>query len=250
VVGRASSTVVLPRWVVLLLVGACVAGLVAIAFLLGRVTAPPPRSAATGTVEAGRSAPAASSEATPGDVPAPAGSSGAVRDVPPSAKALESERKGVPDGHSAAGGELAPAPPASGNPDGAAVAAYFARMDAVAAQVKAAQDPEALARTILDQTLSGNMSGFDELIATQRALQARMAEVLPPSSCREHHQRSLRLIARAIALLQRTRDAVAGKEPSALASMATEGKAIEEEAKATDALANDLRRAVGLPVVP
>ena len=123
-------------------------------------------------------------------------------------------------------------------------------MDVVAAQVKAAQDPQALARTILDQTLSGNMSGFEDLIATQRALQARMAEVLPPGSCREHHQRSLRLVGRAIALLERTRDAVAGKNTSDLASVATEGQAIEEEARATDALANDLRRAAGLPLVP
>jgi hypothetical protein len=98
--------------------------------------------------------------------------------------------------------------------------------------------------------LSGNMSGFEELIATQRALHARMAEVLPPAACREHHQRSLRLIGRAIALLERTRDAVAGRNTSDLASVATEGHAIEEEARATDALANDLRRAAGLPLVP
>ena len=32
--------------------------------------------------------------------------------------------------------------------------------------------------------------------------------------------------------------------------MATEGRAIEEEARATDALASDLRRAAGLPPVP
>jgi hypothetical protein len=32
--------------------------------------------------------------------------------------------------------------------------------------------------------------------------------------------------------------------------MASEGRAIEEEARATDALANDLRRAAGLPPVP
>ena len=37
----------------------------------------------------------------------------------------------------------------------------------------------ALPRTILDQTLSGNMSGLKDLITTQRALQARMAVVLP-----------------------------------------------------------------------
>jgi hypothetical protein len=51
-------------------------------------------------------------------------------------------------------------------------------------------------------------------------------------------------------VLERTRDAVAGKNPSDLASLATEGHAIEEEARATDALANDLRRAAGLSAVP
>ncbi len=134
--------------------------------------------------------------------------------------------------------------------EAAAVTAYFTQMDAVAAQVKATQDPEAMARTIIDQTLSGNMSGFDELIATQRALQARMRQVQPPSVCRDHHERSLRLVDRAIALLERTRSAVGSRNTSDLASVATEGHAIEEEARATDALANDIRRAAGLPVVP
>ncbi len=185
-------------------------------------------------------APTGAGESAPDDLPAPAGS--------PEGSLTPAVRR--------AGGRRArwpcarPGPIGRRRPDAAAVAAYFTRMDAVAAQVKATQDPEALARTILDQTLSGNMSGFDELITTQRALQARMAEVLPPAACREHHQRSLRLIGRAIALLERTRDAVAGKNPSDLASVATEGHAIEEEARATDALANDLRRAAGLPVVP
>jgi hypothetical protein len=123
-------------------------------------------------------------------------------------------------------------------------------MDAVADMVRAAQDPQALARNVLDQTLSGNMSGIEGLIAAQRTLQTRMAEILPPPPCREHHQRSLRLIGRAIALLERTRDTVVGKNPSDLAGLATEGSAIEEEARATDALANDLRRAAGLPAGP
>ena len=239
--GPASSTVALPRWVVGLLVGACAACLLAIAFLLGRVTTPVPPAAATGAEVAGQAAPTGSGEATPDDVPTPAGTSGTSPQVPPSS---------VPDGGEAAGRGPAPAPPAGGHADTAAIADYFARMDAVAARVKAAQDPEALARTVLDQTLSGNMGGIEDLIATQRALQARMAEILPPPPCREHHQRSLHLIGRAIALLERTRDALAGKNPSDLASAATEGRAIEEEAKATDALANDLRRAAGLPLVP
>ena len=242
----ASTTVALPRWVVGLLVAACAVCLVAVAFLLGRVTAPVPPAAATGAEVAERAAPGVSGETTrpttarhPRERPRPP-----LTSRPPVVSEPARRWPGTCPARPPAG------PSAGGDPDAAAVAAYFTRMDAVAAQVKAAQDPQALARTILDQTLSGNMSGFEDLIATQRTLQARMAEVLPPAPCREHHQRSLRLIGRAIALLERTRDAVAGKNPSDLASVATEGQAIEEEARATDALANDLRRAAGLPLVP
>jgi hypothetical protein len=243
----ASTTVALPRWVVALLVTACAVCLVAVAFLLGRVTAPAPPVAASGAEVATGPAPTVARASAPDGRPAPAGSPEASPDALPSriAEPAEAGGRGLAPASSAGAGSAA-----GGHPDAAAVAAYFTRMDAVAAQVKATQDPEALARTILDQTLSGNMSGFEELITTQRALQARMAEVLPPAPCREHHQRSLRLIGRAIALLERTRDAVASKNPSDLASMATEGHAIEEEARATDALANDLRRAAGLPAVP
>jgi len=244
----ASTTVALPRWVVALLVTACAVCLVAVAFLLGRVTAPAPPAAATGTkVATGAEAATGAGASTPDDRPAPAGPSEASPDALPSRapEPAEAGGQGLAPASSASAGS-----PAGGHPDAAAVANYFTRMDAVAAQVKAAQDPEALARNILDQTLSGNMSGIEGLIGTQRTLQARMAEVVPPPPCREHHQRSLHLIGRAIALLERTRDTVAGKNLSDLAGLATEGSAIEEEAKATDALANDLRRAAGLPAVP
>lgn len=137
-----------------------------------------------------------------------------------------------------------------GDADAAAVAAYFGQMDEAGAAARAGQDPQALARSVLDQTLAGNMDGIDGLIATQRALEARMKQVAPPPSCREHHQRSLGLVGRAIGLLVRTRDAVGSQDVSGLASVATEGRAIEEEARATDALANELRRAAGLPRVP
>lgn len=234
-------SVTLPRWALALLVAACAAGLAGVAFLLGRVTAPAPalepQAATADSDSALEASPSGALEdveaATVGEEinPSPSASPWPLTDVP-----------GPPSDR--------PGPPAGGEADAAAVAAYFTQVDALGAQARAAQDPRALAQGILDQALSGNMSGVESLIATQRALQEKMAEILPPPSCREHHQRSLRLIGRAIALLERTRDAVAGKSPSDLGAMATEGRAIEEEARATDALASDLRRAAGLPPAP
>lgn len=229
---RPAPTVALPRWVLGLLVGACAVCLVAVAFLLGRVTAParpaaPPRVEAAGPSTAPRASD--SSRLPPTELPGDG----------------KATAEGLAPGASARAGR-----PAGGGPDAAAVADYFRQMDAVAAESKASQDPQSLAKNVLDQTMSGNMDAIDGLLATQRALETRMGQILPPPSCREHHQRSVRLIGRAIALLERLRDAMAGQGASDLGSVATEGRAIEEEAKAVDALANDIRRANGLAPVP
>jgi len=222
------STVALPRWLVGLLVGASAVCLVAVAFLLGRVTAVAPTR-----IEAARAATAAA--------------------APDAGRA---QPAGAANTRSASDPQLDAAPPASaqppigGSPEAAAVAAYFRQMDAIAAEAKSSQDPQTLARSVLDQTLSGNMGAIDGLIATQRTLEARLAQIVPPPSCREHHQRSLRLFGRAVAMLERTRGAMASPGDSDLGGVAAEGRAIEEEARALDALANDIRRAAGLVPVP
>ena len=222
------STVALPRWVVGLLVGACAVCLVAVAFLLGRVTAPAQATAPTGVEAAGPSTPAGVSDA-----------SRAPSTVLPDAG--ETPGQGLAYGPSA-GAE----PPAGGGPDAAAVAAYFSQMDAVSAEAKTSQDPQALARSVLEQAMSGNTSAIEGLIATQRSLETPLGQIAPPPSCREHHQRSVRLFGRAIALLERTHDVMSGQGAADLAGVAGEGRAIETEAKALDSLANDLRRAAGL----
>lgn len=225
------STVVLPRWVVGLLVGVCAVCVVAVAFLVGRVTAPAPP------------APPRAGETADPSTPARAETSG----IEPSA---------VADGGESTAPRVASNPaartagPAGAGPDAVSVAAYFRQMDAVAAEAKASQDPQALARSVLDQAMSGDSGAIEGMIATQRSLEARLGQIVPPPSCREHHQRSVRLFARAIALLERTRDAMAGQGSPDVAGLATEGRAIEAEARAVDALASDLRRSAGLPPVP
>jgi hypothetical protein len=234
------STVALPRWVVGLLVGGCALGVVTVAFLFGRVTAPAP---STGPKHIDAGGPRTDAEGAY----ASRAASGAV----PDAGAPSSPGPAFGQGLAAdAGAGSAPAARTEDRAgvavDAAAVAAYFRQMDAVAADAKISQDPQALARSVLDQALSGNMGSIDTLIATQRSLQTRMAQIAPPPSCREHHERSVLLFARSVALLDRTRAAMTGQGATDLTSVAVEGRAIEEEARAVDAMANDLRRAAGL----
>jgi hypothetical protein len=227
---------VLPRRIVGLLVGACAVLLATVIFLLGRATAPAPPAVPT-ELAAGGSTPAA----------APRSPASSPRADSAGARPTETPDYGTATEYS--GAPVAISQPGGGGADAAAVAAYFTEMEAIAREAKTGQDPQALASSILDQATSGNMGAIDGLIATQRALGARLERIVPPPSCREHHQRSVRLFGRAIALLERTREATTGQGLSDLGSVASEGRAIEQEARAVDALANELRRAAGLPPV-
>lgn len=219
----------------MVLVGTCVLSLAGVAFLLGRATAPSsPHASQPRSAQA--DSPHAATEPSPTDPTASAAGTGM------SAPAVE-----APPAEEPKTLDLAVPAPAGAAVDGG-VAAYFAQMDALSAEAKASQDPQAVARTILDQAISGNMSGIDELITRQRTLAVRLGQVQPPPACREHHERSVRLFGRAIALLEKTRDAIGG-QPADIAGAASEGRAIEAEAKALDALANDIRRSAGLPPV-
>jgi hypothetical protein len=236
------STVALPRWVLGLLAGGCALGVVTVAFLLGRVTAP--ASTASRHIDGG------GPRTDAGGAYASRAASGAVPNasVPPSPG--PDFGQGLAADAGASSGRAARTEDREGAAaDAAAVAAYFGQMEAVAAEAKTSQDPQALARSVLDQALSGNMGSIDALIASQRSLQTRMAQVVPPPSCRAHHERSVLLFARSVALLDRTRSAMTGQGTTDLSSVAVEGRAIEEEARAVDAMANDLRRAAGLAPV-
>ena len=244
------STVALPRWAVGLLVGTSALSILAVTFLLGRATAPGPPAAPAGTEAAAPSpgdvsdAPRGLTGVLPADQPTPP----IVHD-PPAGTAVPSagELEAPAVGRDPAAGALDAS--ASGL-DAAAVAAYFGQMDALSAEAKTTQDPQAVARSVLEQAMSGNTSAIEGLIATQRSLETRLGRIVPPPSCREHHQRSVRLFGRAIALLERTRDVMSGQATADLAGVAGEGRAIETEAKALDSIANDLRRAAGLATVP
>jgi len=236
------STVALPRWVAGLLVGGCALGVVAVAFLLGRVTAPAPSTAAKHIDIAGPRTDAAGAYASR--------AASGVPDAGLPSSPSPAFGQGLASDAGAGSGPAARTQDRVGTAaDAAAVAGYFRQMDAVAAEAKTSQDPQALARSVLDQALSGNMGSIDALVASQRSLQTRMAQVVPPPSCREHHERSVLLFARSVALLDRTRAAMTGQGTTDLSAIAVEGRAIEEEARAVDAMANDLRRAAGLPPV-
>jgi hypothetical protein len=127
------------------------------------------------------------------------------------------------------------------------VVRYFAQVDAIQAEAKAATgDPEALAQLILKHATDGDMTEFDTLLQAQRGLADRLRAVVPPAPCAEHLQKSVAAVDDGIAILQKTRDALVSHDFASLSTLTTVGQDLERRAHEVDALGAALKKRFAL----
>jgi hypothetical protein len=120
-------------------------------------------------------------------------------------------------------------------------------VDAIQAKAKTATgDPEALAQLILKHATDGDMTEFDTLLSTQRALADRLRAVAAPAPCAEHLRQSVSAIDDGIAILQKTRDALVKQDFSSLTSLTAAGQDLERRAREVDATGAALKKRFGL----
>lgn len=225
-----SRTVQIPRGLLAALVTALALAVLIAVFLLGResagskapvATTLPPASIATAP-EAGTPA-----SSFPFPAEAPPGST-----VPAAALPLP----------------LPGAAPAAdpGVPEREEVTRYFQESESVQARAKYWSDPQALARTLLEQASSGNTSAFDDLVRSQQQARLEMERLTPPSACAEYHRRSLNVMAEGLTLLEQVQGAMSGGDPGGLQHLAEKGRELEQEARAIDELGKGIRLRFGL----
>jgi hypothetical protein len=101
-----------------------------------------------------------------------------------------------------------------------AVAAYFARVDAV--QVEGSGDPTAFAQGILAGIQSEDFSQIDKLVADAKAALNQAGGIRPPSVCAEYHRRLLEALKESVAGLQSFRTAIEKHDPDAVLSVANQ----------------------------
>jgi hypothetical protein len=126
------------------------------------------------------------------------------------------------------------------------VARYFREVEAIQSRAKSTGDPEDLARTMLEQGVKGDASGFNGLAAANRGVLDSLRGVAVPEPCREHHRLTLGLLEESIALLDRVKGQLQGGDESSLAALPARGRELEQKAKDVDALATDIKRRFGL----
>lgn len=213
--------------------------LLAIAFLLGRISAKPAVVASPApVVDSPRPAPPSNETPAVSD----AATETALTALLP---ATESSTVAAPFR------ENAPPPvpaPSLNHPalsaDQQQIAAYFNQVDRI--EDMGAGDPQAFAASMVQSMSSGAFSGFDDLLVKARAQRQRLQTISPPRACVEHHRLALTLSADSVAMLERLKAALVKGDSSALMTIATEGKALETQTNRLKAMAEAIRRQAGL----
>ena len=140
-------------------------------------------------------------------------------------------------------------PPAAPLPepgDGAAVQAYFMRIDALGGGVMMGDNSQDMAEKLLASAVGGDMSGFDAMIkvADSAATAARATSV--PAACAHFHSELLGMIDASVKLMNGLKNAIAKNDTGALTSIALSANSIQSRANALAAEEKQIKARFGL----
>jgi|CXWL01.1.fsa_nt_gi hypothetical protein len=233
------------RPLIVALAGALGAALLTIAFLIGRLTAPPAATTAAAPMpwippvtSASPLAEASSEPITTTSLPAASVGEGLI---PATAGVAPPSRLDIPLPPTIG----ASTPPSStSSPEASKIAAYFQQVDGM--QDMGVGDPQTFAASLLKSVSSGDFSAFDELLGKARAQRQRLQAIAPPQACGEHHRLALTLSADSVTMLERLKAALMKGDSMALMTIATEGRVLETQASQLKNLGETIRRQAGL----
>ncbi len=225
------------------LAGALGLALLAIAFLLGRISAKPAVVAVATPPAAMAAAPSESVAILPSPVAAISEASNAPLPVPEPTHswALGREIASTVTAIAAPAPTLPRLAPSADQPQ---IAAYFNQVDRI--EDMGAGDPQGFATSMVQSMSSGDFSGFDELLSKARAQRQRLQSISPPRACVEHHRLALTLSGDSVAMLERLKAALLKNDPTALMAIATEGKTLETQANQLKSMGESIKRQAGL----
>jgi len=235
---RSPATIEIPRAWLAALGGGLLLALLLIAFLVGRESARPE----TGAPKTGV---AAQSQVAAGMDDQRAAGEAARSEIDQGQLAPEREPEPVDD-TLASPQEAAPTAAARQDPQRAVVAAYFTQIEGYEQQAKYWSDPKELAMSVLSQGAQGDTSGVATLLTAQRTALAHVESMSVPPLCREHHERTVAVLRRAVKLLETIQGTLGSGNIDGLLALSGDATRLESDTRAVDALAAKIKAEVGL----
>lgn len=212
--------------------------LLAVAYLLGRVSASAPAPQAQVATPAAAS-PAASVEPIPTAPPFVPFDPPSAGPAPPASRPAQAEP--VPPAPAPAAPTAAPADPLRG-----AVAAYLAAVDDLQPG-KRGVDAQSMGNEMAAALAKGDLSGLDELIRDTESARQRLSALSPPAPCLPFHRESLASLSDALEMLRTLKKAVSSGDPVAqLAEVSSKATSLQGRSEALRKAEQELRERYGL----
>ncbi len=127
-----------------------------------------------------------------------------------------------------------------------AVRQYFDDLDRAASSVPSGVDPEAMAGQLLEQIMTGDFSGLDDLAATQQLVIDNIKQVHTPRPCKEHHRRTVATMEGGRDMLSDMRTALETEDMTKIMFMAMQAQTLMSDAEEVDRLGEELKQKYGI----
>jgi len=126
----------------------------------------------------------------------------------------------------------------------AAARDYFSRMQAIQS-VASTNDTSEFANKLLTASMTGDSSGFDDLVKVMQAGAARARAVTPPACCVEYHQRLLGMLGESTRMVEQLKAAIGKSDSTALTALAASASALQTRASALEDEAGQIKARLG-----
>ncbi|MEO7731945.1 MAG: hypothetical protein ABIY55_13300 [Kofleriaceae bacterium] len=135
------------------------------------------------------------------------------------------------------------APPSTD--DTAAARSYFTQMQAIQT-VSGSTDTNEAANKLLTASMTGDTSGFDELIKAAQAGAAQARAIQPPPCCVAYHEHLLSLLGESVTMVQQIKRAMATNDATSLSALAASGSSLQTRASALEAEGKQIKASLGI----
>lgn len=122
------------------------------------------------------------------------------------------------------------------------IEAYLNQVQALTAATMDLGDPSQFASELLQQSLLGDTSQLDGLLAQVSENRKQLHEISSPEECKEHKRLLLEQLASSQKMLEKLKDALIHSDSASLAGLAVEGRTLQQQVQRLSQLENQLRQ--------
>jgi hypothetical protein len=151
----------------------------------------------------------------------------------------------IPPGENTPVGASAPAAGLSDEATRTAVKEYFSTLDSIQ-EGRLTDNPQSFAQELISSALGGDTTGFDRIILQLESGRAKTRALSPPEPCADFHRKTLALIDESLQMMISLRGSIAKQDLADVATLGARAQQLKTRAESLDRQAREIKKRYGL----